>query len=318
MFTGPGMGHEIPPKRQDRQASSRGRQPGQGQPDIFLKRRLAAAGVALALVLLLVSLGRGCLGDDGDAMPSAESASSPAARSWARQVRIQKDAAENNRIIDATLAVTPVLRAGGGDAKQIALTFDDGPGPFTPEVLSILDEYDVKATFFVIGGPSDAHATLIREEVAQGHVVANHTVGHAALGTLSRADQASEIDRQTQAIELFGAPRPRIMRPPYNSWNDTTLEILARRKMLMVLWSVETNDWTKPGADAIVRQTLDNAHPGAIVLFHDGGGDRTQTVAALPEVIEGLRAGGYELVTVPELIQASPPKGDQREFLAPG
>lgn len=280
-----------------------------------MRRRLAAAAVGLFVVFALFALVRGCL--SGEASPAVEEGTSPAARSWAHQLRIRREARETRRIVDATLAVTPVLRAGGGAAKQVALTFDDGPGPYTREVLDILDEYGVKATFFVIGGPSDAHAELIREEVARGHIVANHTVSHDALATLSRAEQAAEIDRQTKAIELFGAPRPRIMRPPYNSWNETTLEILARREMLMVLWSVETDDWRRPGAEAIVRATLDNAHPGAIVLFHDGGGDRSQTVAALPEVIEGLRAQGYELVTVPDLLAADPPSGDQRDFLGP-
>lgn len=312
------MGHEPPPTGSDHSGAERRQPAGEVGPDVIRRRRVVAAVVLCLAVALLAMAVRGCLGGDGDAHPTENTGASPAAREWARQVRIRADIAETNRIIDQTLAVTPVLRAANGEQKQIALTFDDGPGPFTQQVLDILDEFDVKATFFVIGGPSDAHAGLIRQEVARGHVVANHTVNHAALGTLSRAEQAAEIDGQTRAIELFGVPRSRIMRPPYNSWNETTLEILARRKMLMVLWSVETDDWRKPGAEAIVQRTLADAHPGAIVLFHDGGGDRTQTVEALPKVIEGLRNQGYELVTVPELIAAGPPQLDQREFLAPG
>lgn len=288
------------------------RQPPQDRATIYRRRRLAALGGIVLLVLLLIVGVRGCFGEEGDAKNVDRDIPSQAARSWALKQRIARAAEADRRAIDAALAVTPVLRAGGPGKRQVALTFDDGPGPHTAEVLKILDEYDVKATFFVIGGPSDAHASLIQEEVARGHVVANHTVTHAELATLSRREQASEIDRQTRAIEMFGAPRPRLMRPPYNSWNETTLQVLERRKMMMVLWDVETDDWRKPGAEVIVERTLTGVQPGSIVLFHDGGGDRSQTVEALPRIIEGLQADGYELVTIPQLLRDSPPQQNQR------
>ena len=236
------------------------------------------------------------------------------AQDWATEREIQRQQTLDEAAIDKALSITPVLRHGSGGRRQIALTFDDGPSQFTPEILSILAEHEVPATFFVIGGPQDAHGALIKEEIAQGHVVANHTTTHAALDTLSPRDQAAEIDRESAAIELFGKASPRLFRPPYNSWNQTTLSLLKQRDMLMVLWSVETNDWAKPGSAAIVESVLTAAHPGAIVLFHDGGGDRTQTVEALPQVIEGLREQDYELVTIPQLLRDSPPERNQREY----
>lgn len=279
---------------------------------VHRRRRLAAVVSALVLVVFLLVIGKSCFGGEGSAKDTVGEGPTQAARSWALKQRVAKAAEADRRAIDAALAVTPVLRSGGADKRQVALTFDDGPSRYTAEVLRILDEYKAKATFFVIGGPSDAHASLIQEQVARGHVVANHTVTHAELATLSRRDQASEIDRQTAAIELFGAPRPRLMRPPYNSWNETTLEILDRRGMMMVLWDVETDDWRRPGADAIVDRTLSGVQPGSIVLFHDGGGDRSQTVEALPRIIEALQADGYELVTVPQMLRDSPPLTNQR------
>lgn len=279
---------------------------------IHRRRRLvAAAAIVAAVVLAFLSL-RVVFTGEGEGHSNTETETSAAARSWALDLRIRRAARADREAILAAMDVTPVLKSGNGGKPQVALTFDDGPSQFTPQVLEILDRYEVKATFFVIGGASDAHAAVIQDLVRRGHVVANHTVSHAALSTLSRAEQAAEIDAQTRAIELFGAPKPHLFRPPYNAWNQTTLDILEKRRMLMVLWTVETDDWRLPGADAIVNRTLNDVEPGAIVLFHDGGGDRTQTVEALPRIIEELQARDYELVTIPQLLRDSPPDHNQR------
>jgi peptidoglycan/xylan/chitin deacetylase (PgdA/CDA1 family) len=295
-------------------SSARSRRGDQArQAAVYRRRRLFAGLIAFAILILLFLFIRSLGGSETKPI-SDSTMPSPAARNWALSARVRRAAREQNEIIDGALAVTPVLRYGEGGKPQIALTFDDGPGPYTREVLDILEKHEAPATFFVIGGASDAQARLIQEEVARGHVVGNHTVHHAEMATLSRRDQASEVDGQTEAIELFGAPKPRLFRPPYNSWNDTTLEITDRRKMLTVLWSIDTNDWQLPGADVIVDRVLSAAHPGGIVLMHDGGGDRTQTVQALPRIIKGLRDQGYELVTIPQLLKDSPPTANQRDY----
>lgn len=289
--------------------SSAGRDPA----TIYRRRRLVALAAAVILVLLVYMVGRALFGGGGDdaAGQSAEPPS-PAARAFALEQRIRRAARADRQAIQSALQVTPVLKKGEGGKRQVALTFDDGPSAYTPQVLDVLDRYDVKATFFVIGGTNDMHAASIRDLVARGHVVGNHTVGHEALSTLSRRDQAAQIDGETQAIELYGAPKPHLFRPPYNAWNETTLDIVGKRNMLMVLWSVETNDWARPGTDAIVQNVLTAVEPGAIVLMHDGGGDRSQTVDALPRIIEALQADGYEMVTIPQLLRDSPPQQDQR------
>jgi peptidoglycan-N-acetylglucosamine deacetylase len=108
-------------------------------------------------------------------------------------------------------------------------------------------------------------------------------------------------------IEALGGRRPRLFRPPYGSFNHTTIHELRVLHLLMVLWSVDTDDYLKPGVPVILERALAGAHPGAIILMHDAGGDRTETIAALPKIIHDLRARGFHLVTVPELLLDDPP-----------
>src|SRR5438067_10640649 len=123
---------------------------------------------------------------------------------------------------------------------------------------------------------------------------------------LSAAGQYKQIHDAAVRIERLGAPVPLLFRPPYGLYNPATLGILKRLKMLMTLWSVDTRDWTRPGTTVIMSRALSAARPGAIVLMHDGGGDRSQTDAALPAIINALRRRHYELVTVPQLLRLDP------------
>jgi peptidoglycan-N-acetylglucosamine deacetylase len=127
------------------------------------------------------------------------------------------------------------------------------------------------------------------------------------MAELPVAKQRSQLLEQVAAIERHGAGFPRLFRPPYGLWNATTLTLLHRYRMLMVLWTVDTNDYQRPGVPAIVAAAVGGARPGAIILLHDAGGDRSQTVAALPRIITGLRRRGYKLVTVPRLLLDNPP-----------
>ena len=135
----------------------------------------------------------------------------------------------------------------------------------------------------------------------------DHTETHPPLATLSAHDQYEELFEQPARIELVGGPRPVLFRPPYGSFNATTMRELAKLHLLMVLWSVDTGDYLMPGVGVIVERALAGAHPGAIILMHDGGGNRSQTIAALPEIITRLRSEGYDLVTIPRLLADDPP-----------
>jgi peptidoglycan/xylan/chitin deacetylase (PgdA/CDA1 family) len=216
-----------------------------------------------------------------------------------------------NAAITRTLAYTPAIRAGGTQHREIALTFDDGPGPYTPQVLSVLERYHVPATFFEVGLLEKYFHASTAAIIAHGDPIGDHTQSHAPMSKLGAADQQSQLLQETAAIGDSGAPFPRMFRPPYGLWNGNTLTLLKKYRMLMVLWSADTGDYQMPGTDVIVQRALAGAKPGAIVLMHDAGGNRAQTVAALPTIIKRLRARGYKLVTVPRLILDNPPPKKQ-------
>jgi peptidoglycan/xylan/chitin deacetylase (PgdA/CDA1 family) len=220
--------------------------------------------------------------------------------------------AAENRAINRTLAYTPYVRVAGAQHRELALTFDDGPGPYTPRILSTLGRHNVPATFFEVGVELKYFHASTSQIVSHGYVIGDHTELHAPMSHLSAAEQQAEILQQAQQIGAYGVPFPRLFRPPYGLWNSTTLALLHRLNMLMVLWTVDTSDYRSPGVSAIVRSAVSGARPGAIILLHDAGGTRVDTVEALPKIIRALRARHYRLVTVPKLLLDNPPSPNQR------
>jgi peptidoglycan/xylan/chitin deacetylase (PgdA/CDA1 family) len=203
------------------------------------------------------------------------------------------------------------VRAGGGASKDIALTFDDGPGPYTPEVLDVLERFHTHATFFTIGKMERYFSASTLREIKRGDALGDHTQSHPHMAVLSAHEQHEELLEPLLRLELLGADRPTLFRPPYGSYNATTLSQLRGLHLLMVLWSADTEDYLQPGVPVIVQRALEGAKPGAILLMHDGGGTRTQTIAALPTIITRLHKLGYNLVTVPELLAHDPPPSGQ-------
>jgi peptidoglycan-N-acetylglucosamine deacetylase len=217
-----------------------------------------------------------------------------------------RESAAENTAITSTLAYTPYVRIAGAQHREIALTFDDGPGPYTPQILSILKRDGVTATFFEVGVLERYFFASTAAIVAAGDAIGDHTEVHAAMSRLSPAAQRAQLLQEANAIGRHGARFPRLFRPPYGMWDAATLRLLRRYGMLMVLWTVDTNDYRRPGVKAIVKAALSGAKPGAIILLHDAGGDRAETVAALPKIIAGLRRRHYRLVTVPRLLLDNP------------
>jgi peptidoglycan-N-acetylglucosamine deacetylase len=217
-----------------------------------------------------------------------------------------------NAAIDRTLAYTQYVRVAGAQHKEIALTFDDGPGPYTPQVLSVLQQEGVPGTFFEVGVSLHFFHAGTSQIVADGFPIGDHTVNHAPMSHLSPREQRSQLLQQTAMIHQYGAPFPRLFRPPYGLWDNDTLALLHKYKMLMVMWTVDTNDYRQPGVAAIVHSAVQGARPGAIILMHDAGGNRSETVAALPQIIHELKARGYRLVTVPKLLLDNPAPKDQQ------
>ncbi len=279
------------------------------------RRRLAAVGVAAAVAFIIgVVIGAGSGGGGRHRVAHAPVAyfmrlkrlAGAGTGSFAAVEHQQEDAA-----IDRTLAYTPFVRIAGSQHREIALTFDDGPGPYTLHVLRVLDRLHTPATFFEVGLPEEYFHAGTTAIVAHGDPIGDHTETHPEMIQLSAQQQQGQLLEETRAIGRYGAPFPRMYRPPYGLWNSTTLALLKRYRMLMVLWTVDTSDWQLPGANKIVQRTLSGARPGAIILMHDAGGNRSETIAALPRVIRGLRARGYKLVTVPRLLLDNPAPRDQ-------
>ncbi|WP_194891936.1 polysaccharide deacetylase family protein [Catenulispora pinisilvae] len=181
--------------------------------------------------------------------------------------------------------------------KAIALTIDDGPSSkYTPQVLALLAQYKIAATFCMIGQNAAQHASLVAEVSAAGHLVANHTWDHADLSRMSEARVTAEIERANDAITKGGARQPVLFRAPGGNWSPTVFSVCAKMGLRPLDWSVDPRDWSRPGTDHIVQTVMGHTHTGSIILEHDGGGDRSQTVAALRRFIPQLLEAGYHFV----------------------
>lgn len=268
---------------------------------------LVVAAAIVALVVVTSATGGRSVSESTGTTPAPAHRSTVARHvpSAAERTRAAQDAG-----IDRVLRRTPYVVAGGGEKRELSLTFDDGPGPYTPHVLDVLRRLHAPATFFTIGFMIPLFHQALRREVGMGTdaAIGDHTEQHPMMTHLSPAAQQSQIEVQTEQLHRFGGSFPRLYRPPYGLANAATLRILRRNHMLMVLWSADTEDYTQPGVRAIVRAALAGARPGAIILMHDAGGTRTQTIAALPAIVSTLRKRGYKLVTVPQLMTDDPPR----------
>jgi peptidoglycan/xylan/chitin deacetylase (PgdA/CDA1 family) len=189
--------------------------------------------------------------------------------------------------------------AGPADRRAVALTFDDGPGPNTAGVLDVLERRRVPATFFVIGNLVRGRELLLRRALAHGSVLGNHTFTHAYVAGGGYRQIAS-----TQAV-VRGATgyTPCVFRAPGGVISRLLISQARAHGLHTVGWSVDPRDWSRPGSQAIYSRVVSAVRPGAIVLLHDGGGPRAQTVAALPRIIATLRARGYRFLTVPQLLR---------------
>lgn len=194
---------------------------------------------------------------------------------------------------DSVVFNTPVGYTG--DDKQLALTFDDGPSKYTEEVLDILKRYNVKATFCVIGPNIEGREETLKRIVREGHALCNHSTHHnSSMGSWSVAEVVNELETTNEAIEQVVGATPVYFRAPEGVFRGSTPEALRELQMIPLSWSVDSQDWQRPGADAILRNLTSATHSHEILLMHDGGGPREQTVEALPAVIESLKDQGFE------------------------
>jgi peptidoglycan/xylan/chitin deacetylase (PgdA/CDA1 family) len=179
--------------------------------------------------------------------------------------------------------------------KCVALTFDDGPGPYTGRLLKYLAAYHAHATFFVVGQNVAMSPGLVRAEVLAGHEVGNHSWSHRDLTRLSAAGVRADLARTDRAVIRASGVRPVLVRPPYGAVNGT---VRRQSPHPLVLWDVDTLDWRYRNSRHVLRAALRDVRPGSIILFHD---IHLTTVRAIPSVLKGMTKRGYHFVTVSQL-----------------
>jgi peptidoglycan-N-acetylglucosamine deacetylase len=192
---------------------------------------------------------------------------------------------------------------GNTRLPEVALTFDDGPNPYyTPQVLSILQQNGINATFFDVGYLVTDYPNIVRQEYKEGNIVANHSWSHPQMTLLSSQAIMSQLTSTSKAIKDAIGVGPTFFRPPYGSMNSVVLTKARDLGFTTVLWDGSAEDWELPGVRNIVTKILYYTRNGAILLLHDGGGNRAQTVAALPPIIRILKRRGFKFVTIQQLV----------------
>jgi peptidoglycan-N-acetylglucosamine deacetylase len=215
--------------------------------------------------------------------------------------------------------VGPVITHGPLGSSYIALTFDDGPAaPFTGQILDLLREHGIRATFFMCGKNVEKYPELARRIAQEGHQVGNHTFSHPFLYLKSSRFIADEIRRTAEAIEKASGARPSVFRPPYGARWPTLYPVLRRFGLTLVNWSVPGFDWMY-GTEKIVAAVTGRLRGGSVILLHDGLEtrssrpiDQSRTVRALPAIIEAARTKGLEFVTLSEMLSERPARMDVR------
>lgn len=199
-----------------------------------------------------------------------------------------------------------VFRRHDNAYRKIALTFDDGPHPtYTAEILDILADFGVHATFFVIGENAAAHPDLLMREAAEGHEIGNHTASHCRMAAATRAELASEILSCEETVEQITDERPDLFRPPEGKCSEMISELATSLDYRIVLWCIDTLDWKHPSPERIYDEVISKVRPGDIILFHDFVGGESQTVKALSMILPELLAQGFVPVTVSELLDSN-------------
>ncbi|MEO7717592.1 MAG: polysaccharide deacetylase family protein [Capsulimonas sp.] len=194
-----------------------------------------------------------------------------------------------------------ILTRGNPTRKQIALTFDDGPHPaYTPQLLKVLKDNGVKATFFVVGEQAEKYPELIKAEVAAGHSIGNHTYDHVSLIKIPQEYVGTEIKACGEVLERIIGKPVHIFRPPGGVYDRQVAETSEALGYKMILWTDDPGDYASPGSNVIETRTLDHVTNGGIILLHDG---IQQTVDVLPQILKYLKGKGYEFVTIEQMIK---------------
>lgn len=196
-----------------------------------------------------------------------------------------------------------VDRTHGARRREVALTFDDGPSIYTQRFVQMLRAQKAVATFFMIGEQvTSGYRSILREELRDGDALGDHTWTHPDLVTLNSGAVRGQLARTKGAIASLSGYTPCVFRPPYGDYDSSVIDVARSLGLDTVTWEVDPADYTLPGVAVIEQRVLAQTQLGSIVLSHDGGGQRLQTLDAYPHIIAALRARGYRFVTVPQLL----------------
>ncbi|HEU0250197.1 MAG TPA: polysaccharide deacetylase family protein [Solirubrobacteraceae bacterium] len=207
------------------------------------------------------------------------------------------------RPVGCVAAGPTVDRTHGARRREVALTFDDGPSIYTQRFVQMLQAQKAVATFFMIGEQvTSGYRSILREELRNGDALGDHTWTHANLPMLSSGAIRGQLSSTKAAIASLSGYTPCVFRPPYGAYDNSVVDIARSLGLDTVTWEVDPADYTLPGIGAIEQRVLAQTQPGSIILSHDGGGPRLQTLDAYSHIIAALRARGYRFVTVPQLL----------------
>lgn len=237
----------------------------------------------------------------------------PSPREMAPEFKLSGGSEEENRgfpqreIVDlASLFPDVFYREGSTKTKRIALTFDDGPDSvYTPQILDILKEEKIKATFFLIGNRAQLFADVVKKMIKEGHVVGNHSMTHANIIKLDLAQTRQEIAKAEEALKSLTGYRTALFRSPYGSLDEARVKDIAKQGYKIIAWNVDSLDWKSLTAEQVKYNILENAKAGSIILQHSSGSEKENlsgSVTALREVIRILKKEGYQFVTIPQLL----------------
>ncbi|MDA8344530.1 MAG: polysaccharide deacetylase family protein [Thermaerobacter sp.] len=217
-----------------------------------------------------------------------------------------QNAAQTRSAASMNAPVLSFIRTG---AREVALTFDDGPDPRnTPAILHLLSEYHARATFFVLGVQAKRYPGLVETIERDGNEIGSHGMSHRSLPSLKPSRVTYELSSTAGLIQELTGSGPLFFRPPYGNLSPTVLTTAAHLHETVTLWTIDTRDWAGRSAKDIAKTVLSQLRPGAIVLLHDGGGPRVQTIKALRDILQALQERGYTSVTLQRLVHDAGPR----------
>ena len=226
----------------------------------------------------------------------------------------------SNQTVPALIRSFPTKSVADPKKKFVALTFDDGPHKvLTPRLLDVLKDKNAKATFFVMGIKAIMHPTIVKRAHQEGHEIANHAWNHPVMTKISREELSQQLKSTSEAIFNATGAHPKIMRPPYGNTNpDVNNFIYENEHLNVILWSLDTRDWMRPGKEAVISRAVSGSAQGTVILCHD---IHPGTIEAIPSIIDSLHKAGFEFKTVSEMASlfypsnaAATPSGGKRHL----